>query len=341
METILLSGHSLLRIFSLAVLAFITAMVWTPFFTDWLYKNRIGKRIRQDFSGEATPIFSTLHAKKSGTPTMGGLLIWVTAAVITIIFNLERSGTWLPLFCLVATGIIGAIDDYMNVKGIGPNNGGLSFRYKIILFSIVAIMGALWFYFKLDWNTIHIPRVGDFVIGFWYVPLFATVLVFTAFAANETDGLDGLLGGLMAISYGAYMVIALVAGKPALAAFCATIMGALLAFLWFNIYPARFFMGDTGSFALGMTLAVIAFLTNSVVVLPIITLVLMVEAFSFIIQFISKKLRHGKKIFLSSPIHHHFEAIGWPETKITMRFWVVGAISSVVGLAIALFGRGF
>lgn len=341
METLTLTGHSLLRVFALAGAAFIVAMVWTPFFTDWLYKNRIGKNIRTDFGGEATPIFSTLHAKKAGTPTMGGILIWVTTAVITLIFNLERSGTWLPLFVLVLTGVVGAVDDYMNVRKIGPSNGGMPFRYKFILYSAIAIAGALWFYFKLDWNSIHIPRIGDFVIGFWYVPLFALVLVFTAFAANETDGLDGLAGGLLAITYACYALISLVAGKPVLAAFCGTIVGALLAFLWFNIYPARFFMGDTGAFALGMTLAVIAFLTNSVVVLPIIALVLMVEAFSFIIQYFSKKLRHGKKVFLSSPIHHHFEALGWPETKITMRFWVIGAASGVIGVALALFGRGF
>jgi len=341
MEIIEISGHSLMRVFLLASLSFVLAVVATPFFTDWLYKNRIGKRIRQDFNGESTPIFSTLHAKKAGVPSMGGILIWLTAAVVTLIFNLERSGTWLPLFCLVATGIVGAVDDYMNVRGIGPSNGGLAFRYKFILYSSIALAGALWFYFKLDWNMIHIPRVGDYIIGFWYVPLFVFVLVFTAFATNETDGLDGLAGGLLSIAYGSYAIICLVAGKPVLAAFCGTIMGALLAFLWFNIYPARFFMGDTGAFSLGMTLAVIAFLTNSVVVLPVITLVLMIEALSFIIQYFSKKLRRGKKVFLSSPIHHHFEALGWPETKITMRFWVIGAISGVAGVALALFGRGF
>jgi phospho-N-acetylmuramoyl-pentapeptide-transferase len=341
MQLMVLSGHSLIRIFYLAGAAFIVAMFWTPFFTDWLYKNRMGKRIRQDFQGQGTPIFSTLHAKKAGIPTMGGILVWVTAAVLTLIFNLERSGTWLPIFALVTTGIVGAIDDYMNIRGVGPSGGGMSFRWKFVLYTSIAILGALWFYFKLDWNSIHIPRVGDFIIGFWYVPLFVVVLVFTAFAVNETDGLDGLAGGLLAIAYAAYAVISLIAGKPVLAAFCGTIVGALLAFLWFNIYPARFFMGDTGAFALGMTLAVVAFLTNSVVVLPIVTFVFVVEAFSFIIQYFSKKLRHGKKVFLSSPIHHHFEAIGWPETKITMRFWIIGAISAVAGVAIALFGRGF
>jgi len=161
-----------------------------------------------------------------------------------------------------------------------------------------------------------------------------------AFASNETDGLDGLAGGIFALSYGAYGVIALTQGQSGLAVFCASIMGSLLAFLWFNIPPARFFMGDTGSMALGMTLGVVAFLTNSIIVLPLITLVFTIEGFSFIIQFLSKKFRNGKKVFLSSPIHHHLEAIGWPEYKITMRFWVIGAASAVAGLALALIGSG-
>ncbi|MCL5410644.1 MAG: phospho-N-acetylmuramoyl-pentapeptide-transferase, partial [Patescibacteria group bacterium] len=180
-------------------------------------------------------------------------------------------------------------------------------------YTVIASAGAWWFYYKLGWNSFHVPRIGDFTIGLWYVPLFIIVLVWMAFSSNETDGLDGLAGGIFALAYGTYSVICLTQGKVELAAFCATVMGGLLAFLWFNIPPARFFMGDTGSMSLGMTLGVIAFLTNSVAVLPVITLIFMVEGLSFLVQFASKKLRHGKKVFLSSPIHHHFEAIGWPE----------------------------
>jgi len=181
--------------------------------------------------------------------------------------------------------------------------------------------------------------VGDIFLGLWYIPLFILVIVGLAFAVNETDGLDGLAGGTLAISYGAFGFIALVEGKVALAAFCGTVMGALLAFLWFNIYPARFFMGDTGSMALGATLGVIAFLTNSVAVLPIIGFIFVIEALSVIIQIFSKKFFH-KKVFLSAPIHHHLEALGWPETKITMRFWVISAVMAVIGMMIALIGRG-
>jgi len=336
METVSIPIYDLTKMFWLALLSFLIAMVLTPVLTNFLYRNNIGKKIRDS---KDAPIFAKLHQKKSGTPTMGGVLIWITTAVLTLIFNLERQATWLPLFCLVATGVVGAIDDLWNVRGKGPNGGGMGFGQKFVLYAAIASVGAWWFYTKLEWNTIHFPGLGDYTIGFWYVPLFILVLVWMAFSSNETDGLDGLAGGIFALSYGSYAIIALTQGKVELAAFCATVMGGLLAFLWFNIPPARFFMGDTGSMSLGMTLGVIAFLTNSVVALPIITLVFMIEGLSFLLQFASKKIRK-KKLFLSSPIHHHFEAIGWPEYKITMRFWVIGAVSSVAGLVIAIIGSG-
>lgn len=336
MELIKIYIPDLTRLLWLSVLSFLIAIAWTPVFTNFLYKNKLGKRIRES---KNAPIMAALHAKKAGTPTMGGILIWVTTALLTVIFNLERSATWLPLFCLVATGIVGAFDDLMNIRGQGPNGGGMRFRDKFLLYAAIATTGAWWFYTKLGWNSIHIPGFGDYIIGAWYIPIFIITLVWMAFASNETDGLDGLAGGIFALAYLAYAIIALSQGKVELAAFCGTVMGALLAFLWFNIPPARFFMGDTGSMALGLTLGVIAFLTNSIIVLPIITMIFTIEGLSFIIQFLSKKIRK-KKIFLSSPIHHHFEALGWPEYKITMRFWIIGAVSTIAGLVIALLGAG-
>lgn len=329
--------EDLIRMFWFAVTSFVIAIAWTPVLSNLLYKYKLGKTIRDT---KSAPIMAKLHEKKAGTPTMGGLLIWITTALLTFCFNLSRSSTWLPLFCLITTGIVGAVDDYFNVRGIGEKGGGLTIRQKFPLYALIALIGGWWFYSKLGWHSIHIPAIGDFSIGLWYVPLFVIVLVWMAFASNETDGLDGLAGGIFAMSYGAYAIIALVEGKTGLGVFCTTIMGSLLAFLWFNIPPARFFMGDTGSMALGMTLGVIAFLTNSVVALFIITLVFSLEGLSFLLQFASKKLRKGKKIFLSSPFHHHLEAIGWPEYKITMRFWILGAVSAVAGLAIAIVGRG-
>ncbi len=333
MEFLAGDNFALAKTFWLATLAFLVAILWTPLFTDFLYKNRLGKRIRQTgFDEKKAPIFYSLHKHKENTPTMGGLLVWITAAVITVLMNLDRGQTWLPLFTLVSTGLVGAADDLMNIFGIGPNAGGLRFRWKLILYTLIALVGAWWFFFKLDFSIIGVPWVGQFDIGFWYIPVFVLVLVFTTFSANETDGLDGLAGGVMASCFAAYGIIALIQDKTELAAFCGTILGALLAFLWFNVYPARFFMGDTGAMALGMTLGVLAFLTDTVFILPIIGLVLWIEGFSAVIQILSKKLRQGKKIFLSAPIHHHFQALGWPEPRITMRFWIISAVMAMVGL---------
>lgn len=328
------------KIFWLTAISFVIALIWTPIFTDFLYKNKLGKKIRNSgLDAQKAPIYYQLHKGKENTPTMGGLLIWVTTAVITVLFNLSRAGTWLPLFALVGTGIIGAIDDLLNIRGIGPNRGGLAFRYKFFLYLAIAAVGAWWFYFKLGWDIFHVPGLGNIFLGWWYIPLFIAVIIFMAFSVNQTDGLDGLAGGTLAVAYGAYGFIALADGKVALAAFCGTVVGALLAFLWFNVFPARFFMGDTGSMALGATLGIIAFLTNQVAVLPIIGFVFFLEALSTIIQMISKRIFH-KKVFLSAPIHHHLEALGWPESKVTMRFWIISAAMAVIGLMIALIGRG-
>lgn len=340
MDLASINHFALAKTFWLASLTFVVAILWTPLFTDFLYKNRLGKKIRQTgFDEKKAPIFYALHKHKENTPTMGGLLIWVTAAIVTLLMNLSRAQTWLPLFALVATGLVGAADDLMNILGIGPNRGGLRFRWKLVLYLLIALVGAWWFYSKLGFNILSIPGVGHIEIGAWYLPLFVLVIVFTTFSANEADGLDGLLAGTIASSFASFGIIALMQGKIELAAFCGTVLGALFAFLWFNIYPARFFMGDTGSMALGMTLGILAFLTDSVFVLPIIALVLYVEGFSALIQIASKKLRHGKKIFLSAPIHHHFQAIGWEEPKITMRFWIVSAVSAMLGVFVYLIGR--
>lgn len=334
------NNFALAKTFWLAALAFLVALLWTPLFTDFLYRNRLGKRIRQTgFDENKAPIFYSLHKHKENTPTMGGVLIWVTTAVVTALMNLSRAQTWLPLFALVSTGVVGAVDDLLNIYGVGPNRGGLRFRWKLILYAVIALIGAWWFYTKLGWNILTVPGLGTFEIGAWYIPLFVFVLVTTTFCANETDGLDGLLGGVIVSAIAAYGVIALVQGKTELAAFCGALLGALLAFLWFNVYPARFFMGDTGAMSLGMILGVLAFLTDTVLILPIIAFVLFMEGFSAVIQILSKKLRGGKKVFLSAPIHHHLEARGWPEPRITMRFWIISAVSAMIGLFVFLVSR--
>ncbi len=318
------------------IVSFVIAFLIAPLLTNFLFKNRIGKRLRQHGSdGNAAPIFTKLHKDKEGTPTMGGVLFWVTTAVLTAIFNLDRAETWLPLFALVSAGVIGAVDDILNVLGKGSNGGGLRLKYKLWVYVAVAAIGAWWFYSKLGFNTLHIPHFGTFTIGWLYIPLFIATVIFTAFSMNQTDGLDGLAAGVSMPAFGVFMFIALTQGKVHLAIFCACMFGALLSFLWFNIHPARFFMGDTGSMALGMTLPVLAFLTNSVAVLPFLLLIPYIEGIATMIQIFSKRVFH-RKVFLVAPIHHHFEALGWPEPRVTMRFWVIAAVGCSIGLMLAL-----
>lgn len=336
-----IASGNLVRVFSLTTVAFLVAILWTPFLADFLYRFHFVKQLREKtWDGQPAKLFRRLHRKKKGTPTMGGLLIWITAAVVTLVFNLSRAQTWLPLFVLVASGILGLIDDFLNVRGVNFVRG-LTVKFKFLFQFLIAGLGAWWFYYKLGFSAIRIPGAELFGasstidIGWWYIPLFVLTVVFISNAVNITDGLDGLAGGSLAASFAAIMGIALVQGKFGIAAFAGTIIGALLAFLWFNIFPARFFMGDTGAFALGATLAVLAFLTNTVLLLPVIAFVFVAEAFSSLLQRFSKKY-FGKKIFLIAPLHHHFEAQGWPETKVTMRFWVVAAVTATIGLVIAL-----
>ncbi len=341
----------LTKVFILSGLSFLIAILWTPFFLKLLKKYKIGKSIRS----AGAPLFTKLHQKKEGTPTMGGVLIWVTVSFLAILFFsldklthlsifhylnfLTRPQTLLPLGALVATALVGAVDDLMNVFKVGPGGGGLRMRHRLILYTIVAIFGAWWFYYKLDWDIIHLPGVGDFAIGWLYIPLFIFIMVATSFSTNETDGLDGLAGGVLLFAFASFGVIAFAKGKIELAAFCGTIAGALLAFLWFNIYPARFFMGDTGAMSLGTTLGIIAMLTNSALVLPLIGIVLVIESLSVILQWSAKKVLR-RKIFLSSPIHHHFEARGWPEPQVVMRFWIIAVLGCLIGLIIGLIGMG-
>lgn len=340
-----------IRILSLSFGSFVLAMLITPYWTDILFKYRLGKQIRS----EGTPVFSSLHKAKEGTPTMGGVIIWLTLLVIILVLAiterfysgsifaklsfLSRPQTLLPLGVLIFSAIIGLGDDLLGVFHIGPKGGGLKMRHRIILYTFVAVIAALWFYFKLDWNLIKIPFLGVFNINGWYIPFAIFIIVATSFSVNESDGLDGLAGGLMLTAFAGYGVIAFFEGRYDLSAFCAVIIGAILSFLWFNIHPARFFMGDTGSMPLGVTLAVIALLTNAAFVLPFIVFIPMIESASVIIQILSKKIRNGKKVFLSSPIHHHFQAKGWPETKVTERFWIISGVMCVIGIIIQLMGK--
>ncbi|MDD5043085.1 MAG: phospho-N-acetylmuramoyl-pentapeptide-transferase [Patescibacteria group bacterium] len=341
-----------IKIFILTTLSFIVTILWTPALTHFLYKYKLGKKIRDE---KSAPIFSKMHRGKSGTPTMGGLLIWITTLVLALVFFylssyfdseilkqlnfLTRPQTLLPLGALVASALVGFIDDWLNVRGIGPNGGGLRMRHRLIIYTAIAMVATWWFYFKLDWDVVRVPFLGVFSIGLWAIPLYIFVVVATSFSVNEADGLDGLAGGTLLASFAAFGAIAFTQGKYDLTAFCGVIIGALLAFLWFNINPARFFMGDTGAMSLGVTLGILAILTNSILLLPVIGFIFALESLSVIVQILSKKIRH-KKIFLSTPLHHHFEAIGWPEPKIVMRTWIIAGVTAVMGLIIALIDKG-
>lgn len=341
----------LVKILGFSALSFVFAVLATPFLTHFLYKYRLGKQIR---TAETAPIFSQMHAKKAGTPTMGGILIWASVLFLSILFFLlaeifpetvfeklnflTRGETYLPLGLLALAAVIGLVDDLFGILKIGPKGGGLNIKHRLALYTIAASIGAWWLSFKLGWDMLHIPFLGDFNVGFWYIPIFIFIIVATSFSVNETDGLDGLAGGVLTAAFASYVVITAMESKAELAIFCSVIIGALLAFLWFNIYPARFFMGDTGAMSLGVTLGAIAMITDTVFLLPFFGFILMIESLSVIIQSLSKKIR-GKKIWQSTPIHHHFEAIGWPETKVTMRFWIISGISCAIGLIIFILDR--
>ncbi|HRY52748.1 MAG TPA: phospho-N-acetylmuramoyl-pentapeptide-transferase [Candidatus Portnoybacteria bacterium] len=339
------------RILGLGAFSFVVAFALTPLWVHFLTKYRLGKQIRS----EGAPVFNQLHRKKEGTPTMGGLLIWLTVLVLALLFwilnwlgvdnfmgklnFLSRSQTFLPLGALIASALVGLMDDLLGIFRIGPKGGGLKMRHRIWIYTAIASFGAWWFFSKLEWSTVHIPFVGNFDIGLWYIPIFIFILVATSFSVNETDGLDGLAGGTLMTAFGAYGVIAYAQGHYDLSAFCGVILGALLAFLWFNINPAKFFMGDTGAMSLGITLGIIAMLTNQFLLLPLIGFILVAESSSVLIQLVSKKLRGGKKVFISAPLHHHLEAIGWPESQITMRFWIVSFMAAAIGLIIVFLDR--
>ncbi|HEX5447901.1 MAG TPA: phospho-N-acetylmuramoyl-pentapeptide-transferase [Candidatus Saccharimonadales bacterium] len=336
-----LDPQTIKQILLFGFFGFVVSMLLTPLYTEAAFSGKWWKKQRTtDMSGKAVPVYQKLHAAKHtrNIPTMAGVIFVLSTIIVTFAGNLSRSQTWLPLAAMAGAGVIGLFDDYLNIRGFGGGIVGMQAKTKAILFLIVAFIGGWWFYDKLDFNAVHIPFGGAWQLGWLIIPLFMLVVFSAGVAVNFTDGLDGLAGGLSAIAFGAYAIIALIEKKYGLSGFCMTIVGALLSYTWFNIYPARFFMGDVGSFALGTALGVVAMLTDTVFILPVIGLVFVAEVASVIINRTSRKLRDGKKVFLSSPIHHHFEALGWPETKVTMRFWVIGQVMAILGVVIYILG---
>ena len=351
----------LIKIILPSVIAFIVGIGFTPILTKYLYKYKMWKKKAKTVSidGGGTPIFNSLHAEREvSTPRMGGIVIWVSVLIVTLLFwivghifyggiftkldFLSRDQTWIPLCILIFGAIVGLVDDVLEIRGQGGNYaGGLSLKKRLILVALISFLISLWFYFKLDVNSVNLPFMSGINIGLWFIPFFVLVTLLM-YSGGVIDGIDGLAGGVFAIIFSAYSGIAFFQNQINLAAFCAVIAGSILAFLWFNIPPARFYMSETGSMALTITLAIVAFMTDSlgegrgIAVLPIIAFPLIITTASVIIQILSKKLRGGKKVFLVAPLHHHFEAKGWPASKVTMRYWVVSLIFAILGLILAL-----
>ncbi len=326
--------------FVLSVIAFLLAMALTPLYTYFAYRYKFWKRQRSDSTtGEKLTVFNKMQAEKfqRNIPTMAGAIGIVAITVVTIGLNLDRAQTWLPLAALLGGGAVGLLDDIVNVRSDGSGVAGLRSWLKFTMITVIALVLAWFFYVKLGYTTVHIPFFGDWQLGPWIIPLFVFAVVATGNAVNISDGLDGLAGGLLSVSYCIFGVIALLQEHLALAGFCFTVLGALLSYLWFNIYPARFFMGDVGSFAFGTSLGVVTMLTNTLFLLPIIGILFVAEAGSSLIQILSKKLFH-RRVFISAPLHQHLQALGWPEVKVTMRFWVIACITGFFGLLMALGG---
>ncbi|MBR6532413.1 phospho-N-acetylmuramoyl-pentapeptide-transferase [Candidatus Saccharibacteria bacterium] len=325
----------------LAIGAFLFSMLLTPFYTHFAYKHKFWKKQKKEtVTGDALPIMTKLHAHKFKRPfpTMAGLIGLIAIPVITLFFNLDRGQTWLVLAAYAAGGVIGMIDDFINVFGSGKGAAGLRGPVKFFMITAVGIALGWFFAEKIGWTSLMVPYVGRIDLGVvGMIIIFAFAIVATANSVNITDGLDGLSGGLSMLAYGAFGVIAMLQGQYLLFGFCMTVVGWLLSYIWFNVPPARFMMGDTGSFALGAGLGVVAMMTNSFLLLPVIGLLFVVETGSSLIQITSKKLFH-RKVFISAPLHHHLEAKGWGEAKIVMRFWIIGGVMAILGVFLAVTG---
>lgn len=327
--------------------SFLIAFVLIPPFIRLLRRLSLGKTIREEASGGGKAVlFAELHAHKQGTPTMGGIIVVAVVVFLVIVSRylsylgyldhslLNRKETYIPLFTLVACALLGGFDDWLNLKGLWSR--GIPVKPKFLLLLLLSLVGAWWFYSKLGFDSINIPFYGESFLGPWYLLLFVLVFISSGHSVNVTDGVDGLAGGLLFMSYAIFGAIAYSHGMLLLATFCGVVAGAVLAFLWYNIHPAQFFMGDVGSLSLGATLGVIALLTDALIPFLLVSFVYIFESLSVIIQVTSKRLRQGKKVFLIAPIHHHFEKVGWPETMVVMRFWIIGGVAGIFGLILGL-----
>ena len=347
----------ILKIIVPTVLTFSIGILITPFFTKYFYKYKMWKkspRTQADTSVAFNNIHNTEH--ELNTPRVGGIIIWVsvllTVAIIFVLSRLfplglfggeqsifdqinffSRSQTVVPLGAFFFAAIVGLIDDLFHIFGTGSYaKDALVYRkVKIVFVTLIGLSIALWFYYKLDFVSVAVPFFGQWFLGLWFVPFFVVVMLAT-FSTSVIDGLDGLAGGVLATCFTAFAAIAYLGAQYDISALSGAIAGGILAFLWFNVPPARFYMGETGMLALCVVLAVIAFLTDAVLLLPIIALPLVATTASDIIQMVSYKLFNKHRVFLVAPLHHHFQALGWPREKVVMRYWIVSVISAITGV---------
>lgn len=338
-----------------AILTFIVGILITPILTDYMYKFKMWKKSSRSHENidKMSPAFIKIHNEKGevSTPRVGGVIVWLAVLIVSLAFSIapyifsgpvveklnfiSRNQTILPLAVLIFASIMGLVDDLLQIYGRELKmSDGISRTMRTLMVILIGAVGAWWFYFKLENLSIHIPFDGDFYLGLWFVPFFILV-VFGTFSGSVIDGIDGLAAGVMTSAFVAYSVIAFASHQIDLAAFCAVIAGGILAFLWFNIPPARFYLGETGMIGITVTLAIVAFLTKQVLILPIVAFPLVITSLSSSIQIISKKYFH-KKVFKIAPLHHHFEAMGWPSYKVTMRYWIISIVCGLLGTIIAL-----
>jgi phospho-N-acetylmuramoyl-pentapeptide-transferase len=316
----------MVRALMLGAMAFVLSVAMGQPLVEFLRRRGLGKEISSD--GPSS------HLTKAGTPTMGGVLIFALVLPITLAANiLDRLSILLPLGTIVAAGLLGLVDDLRTI--IGKARTGLNKRLKVLLLTALSLTATLVLYFALDVQDVKIPWAGQFDLGPAYIPLAIIIILFTTTAVAITDGLDGLAGGTSALAFLAYGVIALLQEQIYLATFCFTVVGATAGFLWYNSYPAQVFMGDTGALALGSSLAVVALMTGHWLLLPIIGIVFVLEGLSDLIQIAYFRLTGGKRIFRMSPLHHHFELLGWSEPQVVMRFWLLGIMGSLLGVTLA------
>ncbi len=350
-----MTALEVMRIFIPATASFLIGIAMTPLVTHLLYKYKMWKPIAGKTALDGSPaiIFNALHEKREvGTPRLGGIVVWGSVLITAVVFStlailfpstwepfafISREQTWVPFFALIAGALVGFIDDLFEVHGMD----GLSLKIRLCAVSVVSLVCAWWFYYKLGISSISFPFFSNGLeIGFLFIPFFVLVTLFI-YAGGVIDGIDGLAGGIFAIIFIAYSGISLFQNQLDISAFCAAIAGGLMAFLWFNIPPARFYLSETGTMGLTLALVVVAFLTDTLVygkgilVLPIIAMPLVATVLSNIVQITGKRL-FDKKILRIAPLHHHFEALGWPPYKVTMRYWVVGVLVAIIGMTVAL-----